>query len=201
MDEKIDRDQFVDNFIFLDSYPIEKLKGIDAFLNNTDLTPYITPPRTHKIIVIKSINQILFPEFCFINKEYEQLDEWKDLCSIVNPLVEFMSKQVDSKFKNHYPCHAEINSMPPNTKILKHKDDHYGVGIDYRVHLVLETNDDVEFIVEGNALSLPKGSCFIFDNSKLHEVHNNHSLLSRTHLVIDYSTSTVSRKNGKRNSI
>jgi len=194
MVERINQEEFIDNFIFFDSYPIEKLKDINEFLEG-DITPFLMTYEQHKILVIKSCNQILFPEFCFINGAYKEIAGWKEICDMVNPLVEYMTGQVHSKFENHYPCHAEINIIPPGSVITLHADDHLDVGEDYRTHLVLSTNDLVRFIVEGKpATNLFQGTCFIFDNLKKHAVYNNHASLPRAHLVIDYSTKMTSRK-------
>lgn len=197
MVERVNQDHFIDNFIFFDSYPVEKLKDINEFLEG-NVIPYFTPYDVHKILILKSCNQILFPEFCFVNRAYNDIPEWKEICNIVNPLVEFMTESVNSKFENHYPCHAEINIILPGSSMALHADDHFGVGEDYRTHLVLSTNDLVRFIVENKSTTLHQGTCFIFDNTKKHAVYNNHTSLSRAHLVIDYSTKFTSRKNARR---
>lgn len=177
-----------DNFIFFDPYPVEQLEELNYFLKNGELSSVIidTENSYHKVPEFKEINHIFFPVGIFIESIYKKIKGWSEIGDLVNPLVEFMSNQVNSRFENHYPIEVQLNIMPPGTSILKHKDTHPGVGIDYRTHLVLSTNDLVEFIVEDNMITLPQGTCFAFDNSKLHEVHNNHVSLSRTHLIIDF---------------
>lgn len=164
------------------------------------------------------IDQILFRDYSFINKAYsknsfkndflyfwekfykqddriytnEEIDDvvkkWQELSEVIYPLVEYMRDQLNAKFPGHEPRTVFLNIMPPNTKVHKHSDTQEGVGIDYRVTIVLSTNDASELIVEGKGTHLPQGTCFAFDNSTIHEFHNNHLTQPRTHLVIDFST-------------
>ena len=164
------------------------------------------------------INQVLFQNYSFIDKAYsnssfknnflyfweqfykqddhtysdEEIDnimkKWQEISEVINPLVEYMGEQLNATFPGHQPRSVFLNIMPPNTKVHRHSDTQEGVGIDYRVTLVLSTNDASELIVEGKGTHLPQGTCFAFDNSTMHEFHNNHLTQSRTHLVIDFST-------------
>jgi hypothetical protein len=180
---------FVDNFIFFDSYPVNKISVVAQWLSNSNLDRYYRADdfahnaKHYEEHNFHGITQIVFPDYVFADNNASP--DWKGLCNVIRPLVEFMYQQI-SKFGRFRPKHVEINIMPPGSQIKKHCDDMEGVGSDYRMHLVLCTNDSVEFTVEDKSRHLPQGTCFAFDNSKAHEVVNRHAQLTRIHLVIDF---------------
>jgi hypothetical protein len=178
---------FVDNFIFFNSYPVEKLSAIVKWLTDNQLNDFYRnddfSQQQQNTIIWYGTQQIVFPKYVFYNKNYTT--KWQDFCTIIEPLVEFMQKQM-SVLGEYQPWQVEINMMPPGTVIKPHIDNHVGVGEDYRVHIVISTNDAVEFFVDDKVKHFPQGTCFAFDNSKVHSVINNHKSLSRMHLVVDF---------------
>jgi hypothetical protein len=184
---------FVDNFIFFDSYPVDKLSLVEQWLDNNQLDDFYRNddfgrnPMFGDGSAFYGTKQILFPKFIFYNKNYT--DEWQDLCTIIEPLIAFMQDQI-SAFGTYQPKQVELNIMPPGTVIKPHVDNHLGVGEDYRMHIVIDTNEAVEFIVEDRINHLTQGTCFAFDNSKMHSVTNGHDSVSRIHLVVDFKLAT-----------
>ena len=75
-------------------------------------------------------------------------------------------------------------------EIYPHKDDDavgYSSDYDYchRIHLPLQTNDDVIFTIEGEDRHLKYGELIEIDNLKEHSVVNNGNT-DRIHLLIDF---------------
>ena len=192
------REHFVDNFIFFDPHPIEELTKLELLLNSMNIKPFARNDefaeknRDDTQHAFYGVNQLRFPDFVFkhdhnFKKRRDTLEmHWKEFVLIFDPLIEFMTNQINLKFPLHYPAGAEINIMPPGEVIKPHSDDHWGVGKDYRMHLVISTNNLVRFTIQDKDKHLPQGTCFIFDNSKVHSVVNKHDSLSRIHLVVDF---------------
>lgn len=79
----------------------------------------------------------------------------------------------------------EIAKLPKKSQIYEHKD--YGISLSKnpRVHLVLSTNSDVTFKVDGESKNMKAGEMWEINNSSLHSVNNNGDT-DRIHMVIDY---------------
>ena len=78
-----------------------------------------------------------------------------------------------------------INRLPPCAKVLPHSD---GENLYYsRYHVVLQTNDLIEFRCGQEYASMREGEVWWFDNSVEHEVIN-HGDTPRIHLIVDIRT-------------
>jgi hypothetical protein len=182
------QDYFDDNLIMFESCPVESLSNINSFLSKKNLDPLLSSRFANPRHPFNKVNHIVFPVNRLQKVNYEMFETLLDaeLYSLTVPLVNFMTKQINLKFKNYVPFAAEINILNPTVSIGRHTDHHPGVGYDFRMHLVLSTNDLVEFCIEDKQHYFSQGSCFVFNNTKEHEVHNNHPTLSRTHLIVDF---------------
>jgi hypothetical protein len=192
------QDQFVDNLIIFESFPIALLSPINLFLLKKELDPFLYKEFTKKRFAnpknpFHKVNLIRFPINIFQEVNYEIFKNLEaiELYRLTKPLVDFMTKQINSKFKNYVPAYSEISILNPNFTLGRHTDQHPVVGSDFRMHLVLSTNDLVEFIIEDKKNYFPQGSCFIFDNTREHEVYNRHPELSRTHLIVDFTVKST----------
>lgn len=76
-------------------------------------------------------------------------------------------------------------SLKAGSQILPHQDPGCGLwdGI-ARLHFPIETNEEVEFLSDGERLQLAAGECWYLNATFEHAV-NNHSTQDRVHLVID----------------
>lgn len=192
----VHQDKFVDNLIIFKSFPIELLSRINLFLLKEGLDPFLhnaVPGFSLPNHPFHYVNHIMFPPNIFQKIDYEifKKKEEAELYSLTKPLVSYMTEQINLKFKNSVPVYSEINILNPNISIGRHTDHHQGVGVNFRMHMVLSTNDLVEFIIEGKKYYFPQGSCFIFNNTKEHEVYNRHPELSRIHLIVDFSVKST----------
>ena len=80
---------------------------------------------------------------------------------------------------------ALINRLPPCAKVLPHSD---GENLYYsRYHVVLQTNDLIEFRCGQEYACMREGEVWWFDNSVEHEVIN-HGDTPRIHLIVDIRT-------------
>jgi hypothetical protein len=90
-----------------------------------------------------------------------------------------------------FPCpqgRVRIMKMMPGTVINPHRDVEKEVANiafgQVRLHVPIETNDDVVFVVGGERLRMEPGRLYYVNFSKTHYVRNDGSTV-RTHLVLD----------------
>ncbi len=69
--------------------------------------------------------------------------------------------------------------------IKPHVDAHPSFSVGHRVHVPLKTNDDVQFIVEGERIIMEEGKAYELNNLLSHGVHNG-GKEDRIHLIFDY---------------
>jgi hypothetical protein len=79
----------------------------------------------------------------------------------------------------------EISRLPKKSKIPVHVDSGLSLENDKRIHIVLQTNEDVIFTVGGEDKNMKLGEMWEINNTKLHSVNNN-SIYDRIHIIIDY---------------
>jgi hypothetical protein len=181
---------FSNNLITFDHYPTNNLKEINNFIaDGKNLRLIIN--RSETLIRFNGLHPFNKVDHVSISVNKSNYNQKLNIhrfnfYTLIDPLINFLTDQINLKFKNYIPRSAELNVLKPNTSIGRHTDAHPGSGIDFRMHMVLSTNNLVEFTIDNKIYYFPQGSCFIFDNTKEHEVHNNHSTLSRTHLIVDF---------------
>ena len=78
-----------------------------------------------------------------------------------------------------------IANLKPGGHIPLHADTHPSFDIGHRIHVPLQTNDQVEFTVGGQAVMMICGRAYEIDNKRNHEVYNR-GTADRFHLIFDY---------------
>lgn len=92
------------------------------------------------------------------------------------------------KVVNFFQCEktsVRILKLTPGSIIKPHSD--HGLNFfdgSVRIHIPIQTNPNVEFIVAGEKLVMKEGECWFADFNKTHSV-SNHGDNDRLHLVID----------------
>ena len=84
----------------------------------------------------------------------------------------------------------ELVNLPANSKVERHYDTGESLIKDKRIHLVLETNDNVIFTVDTVEKNMKVGELWEINNSKYHSVKNDGST-DRFHLIIDYKITNI----------
>lgn len=108
------------------------------------------------------------------------LKKLKELYQISVPLFE----KVERLFPTHKLIKLEINLMPSNTKIETHTDKWGVMSNCIRVHIPIQTNDQVVFKVGGKNYVIEEGQMFEFNNQIPHSIENNGTSV-RIHYVFD----------------
>ena len=80
---------------------------------------------------------------------------------------------------------VRLMNLTPGSVIKPHSDERLGYFDGYvRLHVPIITNDNVEFIADGDSLKMLPGQCWFADFSKTHSVANR-GTEDRIHLIID----------------
>jgi hypothetical protein len=80
---------------------------------------------------------------------------------------------------------VRLLKLAPGSRILEHRD--YKLGYEdgeVRLHVPVQTNERVEFYLDGRRLVLQEGECWFVDFNYPHRVFN-HGVDDRVHLVLD----------------
>lgn len=92
------------------------------------------------------------------------------------------------KLLDFFPCEktsVRVLKLTPGSGIKPHSDE----GLNFfdgfvRLHIPIQTNPNIEFIVAGESLTMKEGECWFADFNQIHSVYN-HGDNDRLHLVID----------------
>ncbi|RYX86239.1 aspartyl/asparaginyl beta-hydroxylase domain-containing protein [bacterium] len=82
---------------------------------------------------------------------------------------------------------ARLLRLDSGSRILPHQDQGLGMA-EVRIHIPVQTNENVEFFLEGERIVLKDGECWFLDLSRMHSVFNG-SDIPRVHLVLDCASS------------
>jgi len=87
-----------------------------------------------------------------------------------------------------FKCRVEtfrVHSLDPGASIKPHRDSGYSLELGkVRLHIPVQTNDQVDIILDGDAVRMQEGECWYCNFSIIHEVHNR-SEQPRIHLILD----------------
>jgi hypothetical protein len=84
------------------------------------------------------------------------------------------------------PQRALLARLPAGAKIQPHVDKSPYFSKTLRIHVPVETNDDVWMFSLGTPHQMKPGEVWSLNNSARHAVWNRHPTLSRTHLICDF---------------
>ena len=79
----------------------------------------------------------------------------------------------------------ELVTLPKKSNVPNHYDVGESLQNDRRIHLVLQTNKNVIFTVDGEEKNMKVGEMWEINNSKYHSVFNNGDI-DRIHMIIDF---------------
>lgn len=108
---------------------------------------------------------------------------WERLYPLTTPIVsEILSRGYTRGGK---VVRLLIAKLKPDGHIPLHSDTHPSFDIGHRIHVPLQTNDQVDFIVGGRKVTMCCSHAYEIDNKRNHEVVN-HGTEDRMHLIFDY---------------
>lgn len=99
-----------------------------------------------------------------------------DLCPYIARILRVFECEIES---------ARLLRLAPGAHIKEHRDLHTGYQFDvFRVHIPIETSEQVRFLVGGQALDMRQGECWYADFSQPHSVENR-GATARINLILD----------------
>ena len=93
-------------------------------------------------------------------------------------------------YGNGYIIRTELVNLPAYCNVKRHIDRGESLVKDKRIHLVLETNDEVIFKVDEVEKNMKVGELWEINNTKYHSVKNGGNT-DRFHLIIDYKMTNI----------
>jgi hypothetical protein len=84
------------------------------------------------------------------------------------------------------PLRALLARLPAGATIAPHVDRPPYFSKSLRIHIPIETNDQVWMLCAGLAYQMRPGEIWVLNNSTEHAVWNRHPSLARTHLICDF---------------
>jgi hypothetical protein len=161
------------------------------FIGKVDVSNYISSLKNHN-----------WEDWTFRQDTYEVHSETKSIPLLVD---EFYSSKGDKSknykvykklleniepiIKKYYGdgeiIRIELVTLPSKSKVKNHKDYGDSLENDPRIHLVIQTNDDVVFTVDGEKKNMKVGELWEINNTKYHSVENNGNT-DRVHMIIDF---------------
>jgi hypothetical protein len=108
---------------------------------------------------------------------------WNLLAGVAMPVV-------NEVIEHYYPPGGDIiRLMVANLVAGGSIDEHYDAdpsfALGHRIHVPLQTNPDVRFLIEGRRYVMDEGKAYEINNLKFHAVHNE-GTEDRHHLIFDY---------------
>ncbi|MEB3164001.1 MAG: aspartyl/asparaginyl beta-hydroxylase domain-containing protein [Prochlorothrix sp.] len=107
-------------------------------------------------------------------------DEWKER---LTPILETATRPygyAEGDFSR-----IMLAKLPAQSKIKPHIDPYGSSYYTHKIHIPIQTNPDVEFMVGHKRYHFPEGYAFEVNNKAIHAAFNN-SDLDRIHLIIEY---------------
>lgn len=102
----------------------------------------------------------------------------------------FAAPVMESIVATHYRpggrvLRAMMARLPAGAAIGRHRDEHPSFAASHRIHLPLQTNPNVSFLVGDDRVVTEEGMAFELNNAMPHEVRND-SDAPRIHFIFDY---------------
>jgi hypothetical protein len=92
------------------------------------------------------------------------------------------------------PLRCLLARLPPGAIIVPHVDLPPYFGKTLRVHVPVESNDQVHMMAAGLSYRMRPGEVWVLNNSATHAVWNAHPSATRTHMICDFLPSAELRE-------
>ena len=126
---------------------------------------------------------LLFCESEWPEMQVETKSGWKYLAKeAVAVMQEILDKHYD---RGGVILRAMAAKMPPHASIDGHIDGHPSFACAHRIHVPLQTNPDVIFLVGGQRITMDICKGYEINNQMVHRVHNGGDS-DRVHFIFDY---------------
>lgn len=118
------------------------------------------------------------------NVEIRKRAGWDLLAREATPIVQHIAAN------SYAPCgvtlRAVVARLRPGGRIKRHYDKHPSFRIAHRIHVPLQTNDNVAFNIDDTRYKLEPGEAYEINNLLMHDVSNS-GPDDRIHFIFDYA--------------
>ncbi len=101
---------------------------------------------------------------------------------ILRPLMD----KLESIYGSGEVTRMIISKLFPSSEVGEHMDTERLLHFSHRIHLPIETNEEVAFSVRGQKYKLEEAMLYELSNQDLHSVENT-STKDRIHIIVDYA--------------
>jgi len=167
---------------------VDKVSSLSeaVWLEDEKLRQRLAGSRQTNSIFLKSI---LVPEFAkrisrgpLTDDDVPRQGGWDRLHGEISPIVESAVSRFPA---GGIVSRIQLARMQPGTAIEQHIDQSPMLNAAHRLHIPLQTNSDVEFVVDGQRVIMDVGILYELNNRVPHSVVNRGNS-ARIHLIIDY---------------
>lgn len=95
-------------------------------------------------------------------------------------------KRLQDKHGRAYPVRIILARLRPGGVITPHMDRNFSLTHAHRIHIPLQTHEEVEFYIDGVRNPMKVGEVWEINNRRIHEVENP-SPIHRIHLIVDWA--------------
>lgn len=169
------------NFYFMGLYDVTNIKNKVNLLTEIDWLKYTERQEVYEAHRQTLCIPILF-DINYLNKMGEKTDYYNLFQYEIQSINEYVNKQ---KNKNGQIIRFEIVKMPAKTKIPTHKDNSPSLVEHSRIHLPIQTAEQVFFKINEEEKNLKEGEMWEINNVDMHSVTNN-SDIDRIHIIFDW---------------
>lgn len=169
------------NFNFLGNYDITNIKNKIKLFTESDWLKY-----TERQDVFEAHNQTFCIPVLFDILYQNKIGDKTDFYTLFEKEIVLLNNYINKiKNKKGTIIRFEIVKMPAKTKIPTHKDDSPSLLLHSRIHLPIQTADEVYFKINDEEKNLKEGELWEINNTDIHSVINN-SCIDRIHIIIDW---------------
>lgn len=127
--------------------------------------------------------------FMFGSQEPPYTSRTYPLYEAYQDLIEQVEKAVSVFYRSSgVVCRSIITKLPPGKEIAEHIDTAPFFDEHRRVHVPIQTDDDIHFVVGGERVPMSQGEVWEINNKNPHKVINN-SEQDRLQLIVDIKPS------------
>ena len=103
------------------------------------------------------------------------------------PLLQPIFDLIQNEYRYEMPVLRKVMfaKLKAHGEITPHVDSAIALRLVHRIHIPINTNDQVHFFIDGVDYHLLAGEVVCVDNTRMHSVQN-HSDEDRIHLIVDY---------------
>jgi hypothetical protein len=108
---------------------------------------------------------------------------WPDWRPVLEPLIAHATSGYG--YADGRTARIMLAKLAAGRSVARHIDKSPSAEVPHKIHIPVQTNPDVRFLIDTGEYGLERGRAYEVNNRRPHEVRN-HSTMDRVHLIFDY---------------